>query len=185
MPCLLEPKTNLMPTMDNNLTFHNITIGHCNIQGGFKGIAKSTQIHQLIRDNNLDILSLNETNLDDSVDTDSLNIPPNYEFKRVDRGTGSRGGCGMIISNKCAYTPVTMKTDVDNIEAYWIKLSSINIYICGFYRSRGYCKLENFIEYFTQCMNKLKGKKVIWIGDINIDQNKIKDSEYKRFDFTL
>ena len=34
-------------------------------------------------------------------------------------------------------------------------------------------------------MNKLKGKKVIWIGDINIDQNKIKDSEYKNFDSTL
>ena len=122
---------------DNNTHFHNITIGHCNIQGGMKGIAKSVQIHQLIRDNNLDILSLNETNLDATVDTNSLNIPPNYEFKRADRGTGSRGGCGMIISNKCAYTPVVMKTDVDNIEAYWIKLSSINIYICGFYRFKG------------------------------------------------
>ena len=67
---------------DSNL--HNITIGHCNIQGGIKGIAKSTQIHQLIRDNNLDILSLNETNLDNTIDTDTLNIPPNYEFKRCD-----------------------------------------------------------------------------------------------------
>ena len=91
----------------------------------------------------------------------------------------------MIISNKCAYTPVTIKTDVDNIEAYWIKLSNINIYICGFYRSQGYCKLENFIEYFNVCMQKLKGKKVIWIGDINIDQNKINVKEYKNFDFTL
>ena len=78
-----------------------------------------------------------------------------------------------------------MKTDVSNIEAYWIKISSINIYICGFYRSSGYCKLENFIEYFTQCMKKLKGKKVIWIGDINIDQNKINNTEYKNFDLTL
>ena len=64
---------------------HNITIGHCNIQGGLKGIAKSTQIHQLIRDNNLDILSLNETNLNDTIDTNSLNIPSNYELKRSDR----------------------------------------------------------------------------------------------------
>ena len=113
---------------------------------------------------------MNETNLNDTIDTGSLNIPPNYEFKRADRGTGSRGGCGMLISKKCAYTPVIMKTDVDNIEAYWIKLSSINIYVCGFYRSNGYCKLENFIDYFTICMKKLKGKKVIWIGDINIDE---------------
>ena len=90
----------------------------------------------------------------------------------------------MIISNKCAYTPVTIKTD-DCIEAYWIKLNSINIYICGFHRSKGYCKLENFIEYFTKCMKKLKGKKVKWIGDINTDQNKINDSEYRNFDSTL
>ena len=34
-------------------------------------------------------------------------------------------------------------------------------------------------------MNKLRGKKVIWIGDLNIDQNKINDSDYKNFDSTL
>ena len=164
--------------MATNVIFHNVTIGHCNIQGGFKGISKSTQIHNLIRDNNLDILSLNETNLNNTIDTNTLNIPPGYEFKRADRGTGSRGGCGILISKKCSYSPVTMMTDVGNIEAYWIKLNSINIYICGFYRSSGYCKLENFLEYFSKCMKKLKGKKVIWIGDINIDQNKINDSEY-------
>ena len=75
--------------MTSNAKFHNITIGHCNIQGGLKGIAKSTQIHQLIGDNSLDILSLNETNLNGTIHTDSLNIPPNYEFERADRGTGS------------------------------------------------------------------------------------------------
>ena len=142
---------------NNNL--HNISIGHCNIQGGFKGINKSIQIQQLIRNNNLDILSVNETNLNVTIDTNSLNIPPNYEFKRADRGLGSRGGCGMIISNKCAYTPVSMKTDVGNIEAYWIKINSINIYICGFYCSSGYCKLINFIEYFNQCIKKIKRQK--------------------------
>ena len=35
-------------------------------------------------------------------------------------------------------------------------------------------------------MNKLKGKKVIWIGDINLsDQNKIKSPDYKKLDTTL
>ena len=75
-------------TTDNQ---HNLTIGHCNIQGGLTGISKSTQITQLIAKYNMDILSLNETNLDDSIDTDSLNIPNNYSFKRNDRGIGSRG----------------------------------------------------------------------------------------------
>ena len=34
-------------------------------------------------------------------------------------------------------------------------------------------------------MNKLKGKKVIWIGDINVDQNKINDLDYRKLDSTL
>ena len=45
--------------------------------------------------------------------------------------------------------------------------------VCGFYHSKGFCKLDNFIDYMTKCMNKLKGKKVIWIRDINVDQNNI------------
>ena len=45
----------------------------------------------------MDILSLNETNLNDTIATDSLNIPANYTFLRNDRVTGSRGGCGLII----------------------------------------------------------------------------------------
>ena len=42
---------------------HNLTIGHCNIQGGLTGIGKSTEIANLINEHNLDILSLNEINL--------------------------------------------------------------------------------------------------------------------------
>ena len=82
---------------------HNLTIGHCNIQGGLIGISKSTQISDMIRKYNMDILSLNETNLNDTIANDTLNIPANYTFTHNDRGTGSRGGCGLIISNKVAY----------------------------------------------------------------------------------
>ena len=152
---------------------HNSTVGHCNIQGGLIGISKSTQILDMIKKYNMDILSLNETNLNDNISTDTLNIPANYTFLRHDRGTSSRGGCGLIISNKVAFDEKIKVnvTTLPNIEAKWIKIKSSNIYICGFYRSTGYCKLENFLDYFTDCMNKLKGKKVIWIGDINVDQN--------------
>ena len=169
----------------SSTNLHNLTLGHCNIQGGLVGISKSTQISQMIRKYKMDIISLNETNLNEDIATESLNIPANYRFKRVDRGTGSRGGCGMIISDQVAYTPIKFKTNLSNIEAKWIKLKVSNIYICGFYRSTGYCKLDNFIDYFSECMNKLKGKKVIWIGDINIDQNKISSSDYKKLDSTL
>ena len=84
---------------------HNLKIGHCNIQGGFTGISKSTQVSQLITKYELDILSLNETNLNNTIDTGSLNIPPNYSFQRADRGTGTRGGCGILVSDKCATDP--------------------------------------------------------------------------------
>ena len=108
----------------------------------------------------MDIISLNETNLNDEISTDSLNVPINCTFKRLDRGIGSRGGCGMIISDKVSYRPINLKTNLSNIEANWIKLNESSIYIWGFYRSSGFCKLDNFLDYFCECMNKLKGKKV-------------------------
>ena len=149
----------------------------------------STQISELIKKYDVDILSLNETNLNDTIATDSLNNPANYTFLRNDRGTGSRWGCGLLISNKVAYD-YKLKVNVtplSNIEAKWIKIksSNFNSIYSGFYRSKGYSKLDNFLDYFTECMNKLKGNKVIWIGDINVDQNKINDLEYRKLDSTL
>ena len=84
----------------------------------------------------MDILSFNETNLNDTIATDSLNIPgpANYTFLRNDRKTGSRGGCGLLISNKVAYDDKLKVnvTPLSNIEAKWIKIKSSNFYICGF-----------------------------------------------------
>ena len=153
---------------------HNLTIGHCNIQGGLIGIGKSTEIKQLVSKYNIDILSLNETNLNDSIDSDTLNIPASYDFVRKDRAVGSRGGCGLLINRRCLYNVFDIKTNIENIEAVWIKLKNINIYVCGFYRSSNYCNVDLFLDYMTECMAKLQGKKVIWIGDINLDQNNIK-----------
>ena len=110
---------------------HNLTVGHCNIQGGLIGISKSTKISDMIKKYKMDILSLNETNLNDSIATDTLNIPPNYTLLRRDRGTGSRGGCGLMISNKVAYDDkLKVNSDVTGIEAKWIKIKSSNYYIC-------------------------------------------------------
>ena len=104
--------------MTNN-SLHNLTIGHCNIQGGLISISKSTQISDMITKYKMDILSLNETNLNDTIVTGSLNIPGNYTFLRNDRGTGSRGGCGLIIINKVAYDDKIKVniTHLSNIEA--------------------------------------------------------------------
>ena len=165
---------------------HNLTIGHCNIQGGLTGIGKSQEIIQLIRDHNIDILSLNETNLKSDIDTNTLNLPTSYDFIRKDRGSArSRGGCGILINCKCEYTEINMETSIKNIEAIWVKLNKYNIYICGFYRSSNFCNIDIFLDYMTECMAKLNSKNVIWIGDINIDQNNIKDPSYKKLDMTL
>ena len=46
-------------TIQNSDALHDLTIGHCNIQGGFLNVGKTTHLTQLIRDHKLDILSLN------------------------------------------------------------------------------------------------------------------------------
>ena len=92
------------------------------------------------------------------------------------RGGGSRRDPNHKSMYKCAYMYVHLSLSTPPPPG--------NIYICGFYRSNGYCKLDNFLDYF-ECMNKLKGKKVIWIGDINVDQNKINDLDYRKLDSTL
>ena len=166
---------------------HNLTVGHCNIQGGLLSISKSKAISNLISKYNLDILSLNETNLNETIATETINIPTTFVFERKDRESGSsRGGCGLLISKKLAYEEVKINVqDIECIEALWIKIKSSNIFVCGFYRSKGYCNIDNFIEYMHICMNKLRGKRVIWIGDVNVDQNNINDTQYKKLDTAL
>ena len=165
-------------TTDNT---HNLSVGHCNIQGGLISISKSTQIAQLLRKYDLDVLSLNEINLGESVDSCTLNIPSSFDFIRKDRENSCRGGCALLVNKKMAYKVVECGPGIKKIEAIWIKIKSSNIYICGFYRSNNYCHIDTFIEYMNKCMKKLRGKRVMWIGDINVDQNDITNSTYKAY----
>ena len=103
----------------------------------------------------------------------------------MDRTIGSRGGCGILINRKCAYNEFHINYDIDGIEAVWIKFKNSNIYVWGFYRSSNYCTIDKFLDYMTECMSKLQGKRVIWIGDINIDQNNIHSLSYRKLDMTL
>ena len=171
--------------LQNDSPVHNFTIGHCNIQGGLLNLGKSTNLTKLIRKHQLDILSLNELNLDEDIHSSTLNIPSSYNIIRCDRPNSSRGGCGMVISKKVEYTELFVDSKLSNIEAVWIRHKNSKINICSFYRSANYCTVDNFIDYLNYCMNKFKGKKVIWIGDINIDQNNIKSSQYKKLDMAL
>ena len=90
-----------------------------------------------------------------------------------------------MISRKLAYTELKMDSKINNIEAIWVKLKNCKINICSFYRSEKFCSVDNFIDYMNFCMKKLSGNKVVWIGDINIDQNNISSTQYKKLDKTL
>ena len=56
-----------------------------------------------------------------------------YLLNREDRAIGTRGGCGFIISDKVAYTEISLNTNLTNIEAKWIRIKSSNIFISGFH----------------------------------------------------
>ena len=163
---------------------NNLAVGHCNIQGGLTNLAKTLQVQELIFREKLDILGINETNLKSDIDTSTLNLPHNFNFIRKDRINNSgRGGCGLLISKSVKYELLELDityTNMMKIEGTWIELLDANIYLCCFYRSQSYCPLDTFLDYMTECMMKLQGKKVIWLGDINVNQNCITDLDYKK-----
>ena len=173
----------------NRTNFNNkLTVGHCNIQGGLTSLAKCLDIQNLIVRENLDILCLNETNLKSDITSDSLALPSNFTLLRKDRSTDNgRGGCGILISNNVKFSIV--KLDLffpsDNIEAIWIHIPDCNIYLCSFYRSEQFCPLDSFLDYMSDCMMKLETKKVIWFGDVNVDQNNINSIHFKKLDITM
>ena len=173
-----------------NAQLKNLRIGHCNIEGGLaSNLAKTTEIKNLIFREQFDIFGLNETNLNSGIDTGSINIPLNYKLERKDRpNDSSSGGCGIVISNRIKYKVVSFNntyTDMSKIEAIWLKLTDFNVYICFFYRSQKFTPVDIFLDYMFECMANLNGKKLIWVGDINIDQRNISDLQYRKLDITM
>ena len=168
----------------------NLGIGHCNIEGGLSGnLAKTTEIKDIIFREKLDIFGINETNLNPTIDTNTINLPLNFKLERCDRpNDSSRGGCGILISTKLKYRLVPLNityTDRSKIEALWIELTDFNVYLCFFYRSKNFTPVDTFLDYMFECMMQLNGKKVVWVGDINIDQRKLTDLQYRKLDITM
>ena len=172
-----------MTSTDNK---KQLCVGHSNIQGGLTGLAKPLQVQHLIADYKLDICSINETNLKSDIATGTLFLPHHaFKFHRCDRSNDSgRGGCGLLVNSNLEHKEIKLKKS-DKIEAIWVALKNPNIYICSFYRSKKLCPVDEFLDYMADCMIKLNGKKVLWLGDINIDQNNITDISYRKLDTTL
>ena len=138
----------------------NLRVGHCNIEGGLAtNLGKTTEIKNVIYREQIDIFGLNETNLNSAIDTDSINVPFNYQLERYDRPNGSSsGGCGFIISKSLKYKLVSMDnqiTDMSKIEAVWVELTDFNTYTCFFYRSKNFTPVDTFLNYMFECMIKL------------------------------
>ncbi len=151
-------------------------------------MTKCLDIQNIIFREKLDILCLNETNLKSDIDSGSLDTPQNFTLLRKDRcNDNGRGGCGILISNNINFKSVHLDLffPTDKIEAIWIHLTDCNIYLCSFYRSEQFCPLDSFLDYMTDCMMKIGHKKVIWLGDINVDQNNINSINYKKLDVTM
>ena len=169
----------------------NLGIGHCNIEGGLAtNLAKTNEIHDVIFREQLDIFGINETNLNSMIHTDSINKPLNYELERGDRPNcnSSRGGCGVLISKRLKYRLFPLNivhTNMSKIEAIWIELTEFNILFCFFYRSQKFTPVDTFLDYMTECMMQLHDRKVIWVGDVNIDQRKLTNLQYRKLDITM
>ena len=168
----------------------NLGIGHCNIEGGLStNLAKTKEIKDIIYRENFDIFGINETNLNPMIDKKSLNLPLNYEFERCDRpNDSSRGGCGVLISKRINYRifPINIiHTDMSRIEAVWIELIDQKLLLCFFYRSQLFTPVDTFLDYMTECMMMLSGRKVMWIGDVNIDQRDTTELQYRKLDITM
>ena len=164
---------------------NKLSVGHSNIQGGLTSLVKCLDLQNLIFREKLDILCLNETNLKSDIDSGTLALPTNFTLLRKDRPNDSgRGGCGILIGSNINYKIVDFKltAPTEKIESLWIHLLDCNIYLCCFYRSEQFCPLDTFLDYMSDCMIKLGIKKVILIGDINVDQNNIKSNNYRKLD---
>ena len=166
-----------------------LAVGHCNIQGGLTGISKCLDLQNLLIKEKLDVLCLNETNLKSDIDTNSLDLPSNFTFLRKDRVLDNgHGGCGILVSNNIKHKIIELSDltfPIDHIEAIWLHLEEPNICLCCFYRSDQFCPLDSFLDYMSECMMKLGHRKIIWFGDVNVDQNNISSINYRKLDITM
>ena len=72
----------------------------------------------------------------------------------------------------------------DQTEAISINLKEPNIYLCCICRSDQFCPLGSILGYMTECMN-LGHRKIIWFGDVNVDQNNMTSLNYRKLDITM
>lgn len=156
--------------MNYNSSNKKIRIGHLNVRSLFPSMV---QFSSLINKNNLDIMTVSETWLNDDIPTNIIKIP-NYRFLRKDR-QGRGGGVGIYVRESIKCKIVLEKFGcVEGVEHLWIELhfGRLNILLGVIYRVP-----TNNVVTFLQHIDDLLSftmpqfENIIILGDFNIDQS--------------
>ena len=164
-----------MPILSHNINIpsihkhiqNGIIIGHLNI---CSIISKTLSLYAILQQHNVDIMSINETWLHDSLPNSSLFLP-GYKIYRLDRQTHG-GGVAFLVSNKYSST-VENTLITHSIELLHIVLelpSTKPINIITLYHPPS-SNLSDFFNSLCQFLNNIDYSHLplIILGDLNID----------------
>ena len=166
---------------------------HLNVRSLF---LKIDQCRIAFEDAHLDIMTLSETWLNNSIPTSAVDLA-NYSSLRLDRklaNTNKKRGGGLItyVHQKHQRNIVELpEISVSNkhCEALWTRVNMTHckdIIVCNIYRPPG-SNLKSCIDYLESSLSRINLKKVdIFImGDLNVDFSDKKSVNYKKLLFFL
>lgn len=131
-------------------------------------LPKIDQIDYLLHSSNIDILCLNETWLDESINSNEVNIP-DYDMFFKHRNRQGGGVAIYVKNNLCA----VRRSDLDksNVECLWIelKLTCKKLLLCSIYRppSAGTEYYNDILDVFEKALSE--NKVTVISGDLNFN----------------
>jgi len=141
-----------------------ILIAHWNVRSIMN---KRDEIEHFILTNNIDILAISETWLNDYITNAELRIP-NYSIVRQDR---NRDGGGVMFYCRDSLRSIRVDFTFSNVECVWVKLvvNHQNMIVGCVYRppSSNVHFLNNFFDVLEQAFDV--SEQVIVVGDLNYD----------------
>ena len=124
------------------------------------------EVKHLVFSSDIDVLSLNETRLDNSINDQTLNIP-NYCLFRNDR---NRSGGGVALYIKLSLLPVPVDISCTS-ESVWVVISAKNVKlaVASIYRPP-----SSNTDYLNDIMNEVEQivsnfDKLVLLGDLNLN----------------
>jgi exonuclease III len=172
----------------------SLSICHVNVQSLYLRMGyhrrKIDEIHTLlINDQNIDIICLSETWLDNNI-TDAMVKIPGYSIRRKDRAANLAGGAGMYISDHIPNRRAN-EFEFPDIDLLWIelKIGHKKILVGACYRPPGQnleekelfiSKLNDSLELVLQ----YKPESIFLLGDFN-DSCRVWESDHKKSELGL